>query len=66
MAYELRIGGTKRAQFETEQEAIAEAKRTLVEDPNSDAEVIDMTTGRAAAPGSSKAWRDELRNKIGF
>ena len=66
MSYELRIGGTSRAQFATEQEAIAAAKQILIDDPNSDAEIIDLSTGRAAAPGSSKSWRDELRSKVGF
>jgi hypothetical protein len=66
MPYELRIGGAPRAQFETEQEAVDAAKQVLFDDPNADPEVIDLTTGRAAAPGASKRWRDELRNRVGF
>ena len=66
MAYEFRVGGVSRAQFATQEEALEAAKQALLEDPNSDAEVIDLATGRAAAPGASKRWRDELRNKVGF
>ena len=66
MSFELRVGGTKRAEYETEQEAVEAAKQLLIEDPDSDAEVIDLSTGHAAAPGSSKQWRDELRNRVGF
>lgn len=66
MPYELRIAGAAPAQFETEQEAVAAAKRALEGDPHAEPEVIDLSTGHAAAPASSKQWRDELRNKIGF
>lgn len=66
MAYELRIGGTARAQFETEQAAVDAAKRALQDNPDADPEVIDLDTGHAAAPGASKSSRDELRNKVGF
>jgi hypothetical protein len=66
MPYELRIAGKTSAQFETEQEAVEAAKEVLFDDPNADPEVIDLSTGHAAAPGASKRWREELRNKVGF
>lgn len=66
MAYELRIAGTPRERFETEQDAVAAAKRLLQDDPNADPEIIDLSTGRPAAPGASRNWREELRNRVGF
>lgn len=66
MRYELRISGKAVAGFETEQEAVEAAKKALAEDPNADPEVIELSTGNAAAPGADKRSREELRNKIGF
>ncbi|MBV8911631.1 MAG: hypothetical protein JOZ05_01175 [Acetobacteraceae bacterium] len=66
MAYELRMTGATAQQFDTEQEAVAAAERLLREDPDAEPEIIDLSTGRAAAPGASRNWREELRNRIGF
>lgn len=66
MPYERRIPGKNPARFATEQEAMAAAKQSLADDPTVDPEVIDLSTGRPAAPGADKASREELRNKVGF
>jgi len=66
MAYELRLPGTPHAQFESEEEAVAAARRALDADPDAEPEIIDLATGKPAAPGSSKNWREELKNRVGF
>ena len=66
MPYELRTPGAQAQLFETEQDAVAAAKRLLQEDPNAEPEVIDLSTGKPAAPGASRRWREELKNRVGF
>ena len=66
MAYELRVAGAPKSQFATEAEAVDAAAQALRDDPDADAEIIDLATGRPAAPGSSKTWREELKTRIGF
>ncbi len=66
MAYELRIPGAPSARFETEQEAVEAARLALREAPDAEVEVIDLTTGKPAAPGASRSWREELKNRVGF
>ncbi len=66
MPYELRITGAPRAQFDTEQEAVDAAALALRDNPDAEPEIIDLATGRPAAPGSSKNWREELKNRVGF
>lgn len=66
MAFELRMPGVSAATFETEQDAVAAAKRALQENPDAEIEIIDTETGRPAAPGASKNWREELRSRVGF
>lgn len=65
MAYELRVAGTTK-QFDSEAEAVAAAKQAFRDDPNAEPEIIDLATGNPAAPGASREWRDELKNKAGF
>jgi hypothetical protein len=66
MAYELRLPGRPAAQFETEQDAVAAARRALEDNPDAEPDIIDLATGKPAAPGSSKNWREELKNRVGF
>lgn len=66
MPFELRMPGVDSATFETEQEAVAAARRALQENPDAELDIIDTTTGMAAAPGASTSWREELRSKVGF
>ena len=66
MGYELRVAGRAAQRFETEPEAVAAARRCLADDPEAEPEVIDLATGRACAPGASKAWREELKGRVGF
>jgi hypothetical protein len=66
MTYELRIGGVPKAQFGTEEAAVAAARDVIRENADADVEIFDLTTGRACAPGASKRWRDELANRVGF
>jgi hypothetical protein len=66
MPYELRVSGKAPVSFETEQEAVEAARIVMTNDPDAEPEVIDLSTGKAAAPGADKSWREHLRNKIGF
>ena len=66
MAYELRVPGQAGVLFETEAEAMAAARRVLLDEPDAEVEVLDGATGAAVAPGASKAWRDELKSRVGF
>ncbi len=65
MAYELRVG-TATTRFDSEPEAVEAAKQALRDDPDAEPEVIDLETGRPAAPGASRQWRDDLKNTVGF
>ena len=66
MPYELRQAGRPPATFDTEEEAMAAARQVLIDDPDAEPDVIDTTTGKPTAPGASKAWREELKNRVGF
>ncbi len=66
MPYELRAAGKPPVTFETEAEAMAAAKAITLADPDAEPEVIDLTTGEPAAPGASKADRDDYATKVGF
>jgi hypothetical protein len=66
MAYELRIPGAAATRFETEHEAVAAACAAMQGEPDLVPEIIDLATGRAAAPGASQKWREELRSRVGF
>jgi hypothetical protein len=66
MPYELRMQGQAHQQFETEQEAVDAAKMLLQQNPETDPEIIDLSTGHAAAPGATRNWREELRSRVGF
>jgi hypothetical protein len=66
MPYELRAPGAQARQFQTEQDAVDAAKQLLQQDPNAEPEIIDLATGKPAAPGASRNWREELRNRVGF
>jgi len=66
MPYELRTESTLAEQFDTEQEAVAAAKMLLQADPNAEPEIIDLSTGKPAAPGASRNWREELKSRVGF
>ncbi len=66
MAYELRVGGTSTGQFDTEEAAVAAARDVIRANPDADPEIFDLETGEPAAPGASKAWREELANWVGF
>ena len=66
MAYELRVGGTPKGQFDTEEAAVAAARDVIRANPDADPEVFDLETGKPCAPGASKTWREELANRVGF
>jgi hypothetical protein len=66
MPYELRAKGRPVQTFDTEEEAVAGARKILLTQPDSELEIWDMTTGKPAAPGASKEWRDDLARKVGF
>ena len=66
MAYEVRVGGKAVGTYETEQDAMAAVRETLLADADAEPEVYDTETGKPAAPGSSKGWREHLTTKTGF
>ncbi len=66
MSYELGISGKAIEIFETQQEAVEAATKATANDPEAEPEVIDLSTGEAAAPGADKASRDVLRGEVGF
>ena len=66
MPYEMRLAGRAPAPFDTEADAVAAARQVLLDDPDAEPEVFDTATGRPVAPGASKGWREELKNKAGF
>jgi hypothetical protein len=66
MPYELRIDGHAVQTFDTEEEAVAHAREAMQKRLESEPEIFDTTTGRAAAPGASKPDRDALAAKVGF
>ena len=66
MPYELRVPNAPPQRFETEQDAVEAAKQVLHGDPNAEPEIIDLATGKPAAPGASRNWREELKNRVGF
>jgi hypothetical protein len=57
MPYELRLNDGPCQTFDTEEEAVA---------PDVEVDIWDTTTGKPAAPGASKSWREEIARKIGF
>ena len=66
MPYELRVAGKPRDTFETEQEAMAAARELVQADADANVEVFDLATGQPAAPGASRAEREEFATKVGF
>ena len=66
MAYELRLGGTSKGQFDTEEAAVAAARDAVRQDADAEPEIFDLETGKPCAPGASKTWREELANRVGF
>ena len=66
MAFELRINGRNCGTFPTQAAAVARASEIVRETPDIEPEIIDTETGHAAAPGASKAAREDLAKKIGY
>lgn len=66
MPYELHIGRRHLATFPTLDEALARAREVMREQPNAEPEILDSETKRAVDPGSSRQWREDLSNKIGY
>lgn len=66
MPYELRVGGKSRNTFETEEQAMAAARELVQADADANVEVFDLTTGQPAAPGASRAEREDFASKVGF
>ena len=66
MPYELRVAGKPPVAFETAEEAMTAAKAATLADPDAEPEVIDLTTGEPAAPGASRADREDYATKVGF
>ncbi len=66
MPYELRLSGKAPAQFDTEEQAVEAAKQAFRDNPDAEPEIYDTSTGQPCAPGASKAWREELKGRVGF
>lgn len=66
MDYELRLPGRAPTPFDTEEDAVAAARQVLLDDPDAEPEIFDAATGKPVAPGASKGWREDLKNRVGF
>jgi len=66
MSYELHVHRRHVANFETLEEAQTRARNLMREQPDSEPEILDSTTKRAVEPASSRSWREDLSNKIGY
>ena len=66
MPYELRQPGAAPVIYDSEEAAVAAASAALRRDPDLELEIFDVATGEPCAPGASRSWREELRNRIGF
>jgi hypothetical protein len=65
MPYELRRPDATPIIFDSEEAAVHAASAALRDDPDLELEIIDLATGRACAPGASRAWREDLRQRMG-
>lgn len=66
MPYELHIDQTHVASFATLDEALTRARKAVRERPDCETEILDSETRRPVEPASSRHWRDELSNKVGY
>ncbi len=66
MAYELHIDRRHVATFASLDEALMRAREMLLSQPDCEPEILDPETKRAVEPGSSRRWREELSQKVGF
>ena len=67
MPFEVRINRQIFGTYATNEEAmerVREAHKAMP--PDTEVELIDTKTGRAAAPGSSLNWREELSHRVGY
>lgn len=64
MPYELHIDKSHVATCATLEEAQARARGLVLDRPDSEVEILDPVTKKAAEPASSTRWRDELSRKI--
>ena len=64
--FELRLSGRPAQVFDTEEAAVAAASAAVKQYADAEPEVVDQATGRAAAPGASRAERDDLAHKVGY
>ncbi len=66
MAYELHVDRNHVATFQSLDEALARAREMLLSKPDCEPEILDSETKRAVEPASSRRWREELSQKVGF
>lgn len=66
MSYEVRINGQTVAHFATTDEALARVREELKLRPDHEPEILDSSTGKPFAPASSRGWRDQLANEVGY
>jgi hypothetical protein len=66
MSYELHIDKKHVANFATLDEALTRARDAVRERPDCETEILDSETKQAVEPASSRRWRDELSNEVGY
>jgi hypothetical protein len=66
MAYELHVDRRHVATFPSLDEALTRAREMLLNQPDCEPEILDSDTKRAVEPASSRRWREELSQKVGF
>ncbi len=66
MGYERRLDHTDVQTSETADQAVAAARAAVWSRPESEPEIRDTATGKPFAPAASKAWRDQLAEKVRF
>jgi hypothetical protein len=66
MAYELRIHGQTKHQYETPEKAEVRARAILANNADCVIEIFDLSTGRPYSPAASEPDRETMSRKIGF
>ncbi len=66
MAYDLHIDHRHVATYDNLDAALERAREAVRTRPDCEPEILDSKTKRAVEPASSRRWREELANKVGF
>jgi len=66
MGYEVRIDRQFVASYPSSEEAVARVRFELRAKPDCEPEILDTMTGKPFAPASSRGWREQLANEVGY